>query len=94
VELFSVTKVTRLKRYRRGNDASSFRISVISGENADWQGEIEHVQTGEVIQFRSVVELMLLINEMVDMLDFPQATFQIRKWSEEDELWLLELIAQ
>jgi hypothetical protein len=37
---------------------------------------------------------MLLINEMVDMLDFPQATFQIRKWSEEDELWLLELIAQ
>jgi len=89
-----VTKVTRLKRYRRGNDASSFRISVISGENADWQGEIEHVQTGEVIQFRSVVELMLLINEMVDMLDFPQATFQIRKWSEEDELWLLELIAQ
>ncbi|MGI6558112.1 MAG: hypothetical protein ACOX20_03870 [Limnochordia bacterium] len=89
-----MTKVTRLKRYRRGNDASSFRISVISGENADWQGEIEHVQTGEVIQFRSVVELMLLINEMVDMLDFPQATFQIRKWSEEDELWLLELIAQ
>ena len=86
--------MTRLKRYRRGNDASSFRISVISGENADWQGEIEHVQTGEVIQFRSVVELMLLINEMVDMLDFPQATFQIRKWSEEDELWLLELIAQ
>lgn len=89
-----MTKVTRLKRYRRGNDASSFRISVISGENADWQGEIEHVQTGEVIQCRSVVELMLLINEMVDMLDFPQATFQIRKWSEEDELWLLELIAQ
>ena len=51
------------------------------------------MQTGEVIS-SGLVELMLLINEMVDMLDFPQATFQIRKWSEEDELWLLELIAQ
>jgi hypothetical protein len=89
-----VTKVTRLKRYRRGNDAASFRISITSGENADWQGEIEHVQTGEVVRFRSAVELLLLINEMTDMLDFPQATFQIRKWNEDDEVLLLALIAQ
>jgi hypothetical protein len=27
-------------------------------------------------------------------LDFPQATFQILKWSEEDEVWLLNLIAR
>jgi hypothetical protein len=89
-----VSKVTSFKKYRRGNDASSFRIGVVSTENGDWQGEVEHVQTGQVVQFRSAVELILLIHQMVDMLDFPQATFQILKWSEEDEVWLLNLIAR
>ena len=89
-----MTKVTRLKSYRREYDASSFRISITSVENADCQVQIEHVQTGEVVRFRSAVQLLLLINEMTDMLDFPQATFQIRKWNEDDEVLLLALIAQ
>jgi len=83
----------RLRLYRRGYDASSFIIHVYSRENACWQGEIEHVQSGNVIRFRSCLELITLMDEMLKMLNFPQATFQTRQW-EESEMYFRDVALQ
>ncbi len=89
-----MTNLKKLKLYRRTNNASSFLIRVTSRENTNWQGEIEHIQSGEVIKFRNLLELISLVNEMTDMLDFPQATFQTRTWEEQLEEIVFDIAVQ
>ncbi len=84
----------KLKFNRQNSNASNFFIRVTSRENLTWQGEIEHLHSGEVIKFRSLLELISLVNEMTDIMDFPQATFQIRNWEEQVEEKFLNIAAQ
>lgn len=64
------------------NRSSDFIIKVHSHEQASFQGTIEHIQSGQVQYFRSFLELFYLIQHKLDETNFPQATTQIRSWTE------------
>ncbi len=55
----------------------------ITGNGVTWQGQIEHVHTGQVQQFRSCLEMIILIQVKLDELGFPQGATAIRSWTAE-----------
>ena len=50
---------------RRYGDEATFSIRVLFRHNASWQGSVKWVETGQEEPFRSVLELLLLMNSAV-----------------------------
>lgn len=48
------------------NERSTFIVSVISQDNATWQGTVTWVETNETQPFRSALELMKLIDGVLE----------------------------
>ena len=47
------------------NDLATFMVRVLFRQNASWQGSVKWVETGQEEPFRSVLELLLLMNSAV-----------------------------
>lgn len=66
----------------RRNSSADFVIRFFTGGAVNYQGKIEHVQSGQVQLFDDFVEMMLLIQEKLDQTGFPQPDTEIRAWPE------------
>jgi hypothetical protein len=65
----------------KGNEKSDFALKVIASDDGDVHGTIRHCESGESKDFRSLIELVLLINGKLDQLKFVKPTEQIRSWN-------------
>lgn len=63
--------------------SADFVLRVTAGGGVCLQGQIEHVQSGHVQQFRSCLELIHLIQAKLDESGFPQPAMAMRTWSGE-----------
>ena len=50
---------------RRHGEAATFSIRVLFRQNASWQGSVTWIETGQEESFRSVLELLLLMDSAV-----------------------------
>lgn len=53
-------------RYTHPKGASTFLIRIHFKQNTNWQGTIQWLESNQTIPFRSVLELVFLLNEAVD----------------------------
>lgn len=72
----------RTTKNNKRNRSSDFIIKIHSHEQASFKGTIEHIQSGQVQYFRSFLEMFVLIQDKLNETDFPQATTQLRSWTE------------
>lgn len=63
------------------NRTSDFILNITANDAGDVHGKIQHCESGETRYFRSLIELILLINGKLDQLKFSEPTNQIRSWS-------------
>ncbi|MGV8984573.1 hypothetical protein [Clostridium sp.] len=73
-----------LKNSRNG--ASNFILEVIVNDDGGVRGKIQHCESSETKYFKSLIEMILLINGKFDQLEFPQPTNQIRSWKRRSSL--------
>ncbi len=59
---------------------STFNIRVIYRDNTSWQGEIQWLEGKQTRYFRSLLEMIMLMNEAMKTTDQPQANFAFRNW--------------
>lgn len=69
--------------YSGRNNISDFIVNISTTSDGRTVGVIEHCQTGMVHGFGSFMEMVLLINEKLDEVHFPQSADELRKWAEE-----------
>ncbi len=62
--------------------STDFRIRIIYRKNACWQGEISRLDNNKKMFFRSLMELMMLMQEAVAENDTPKAEYSLRSWAE------------
>lgn len=63
---------------------SSFLVRIYFKQHADWQGTIQWLETNKTVSFRSVLELISLLNEAVDK-EFPvEKGIGVRSWENLD----------
>lgn len=57
-----------------------FQVRFHHCQNTCWQGELHWLNTGEKISFRSLLELVMLMQEAVEISGEPESEYNIRKW--------------
>lgn len=62
--------------------SADFVLRVTAGSGVCLQGQIEHVQSGQVQQFRSCLEMIYLITDKLAQSGFPQPAMEPRTWSQ------------
>lgn len=62
------------------NKSEDFTLNIISNKDTDIQGRIEHCSSGQARYFRSLIEMIILINEKLDELQFEKPTNEFRSW--------------
>ncbi len=60
--------------------SSEFIVRITSNNGVTWQGKVEHVQSGQVQQFRSCIELFRLMQEKLERTGCPQSATERRSW--------------
>jgi hypothetical protein len=68
------------KRFSGKNRSADFIIKLESMENATFKGYIENIQSGQIQNFRSFMEMIALIQQKLDENNFPQSTTVMRSW--------------
>ncbi len=68
------------------NGKPSLLIRILLRQNATWQGEIHWLNNDKVIRFRSLLEMIMLIQEAIEISGEPKAEYEFRSWSEEIEM--------
>ncbi|MFT5872129.1 MAG: hypothetical protein ACI8WT_001057 [Clostridium sp.] len=63
------------------NGASDFILSVIANGDGGVHGKIQHCESGEIVYFRSLIEMIILINGKFEQLKLQQPTNKIRSWT-------------
>jgi len=63
------------------NETVDFLLNVIANDDGGIHGNIQHNESGETTYFRSLIEMILLINGKLDQLNFLQPTNKIRTWN-------------
>lgn len=71
------------KGYTGRNYVSDFIVNISAASDGRTEGVIEHCQTGMMQGFESFMEMVLLINQKLDEVHFPQPANEMRKWTEE-----------
>lgn len=79
----------KLDSINLGKNESNFYIRILFRQNVTYQGTIEWI-SGSKDQnkkryFRSLLEMISLINEAVEMNDGKNTDYKIRKWEEVEE---------
>lgn len=64
----------------RGRTSSDFIVRITNRAAMTWQGKVEHVQSGQVQQFRSCIELFRLMQEKLERTGYPQSATERRCW--------------
>lgn len=57
---------------------SDFIVRITSGEGINIQGKIEHIQSGRVHYFYDFLEMILLMQQKMDELEYPQPDTELR----------------
>lgn len=68
-----------LKNSRNGS--LDFILNIIANDDGGVHGKIQQYESGETKYFRSLIEMILLINGRFDQFEFPQPTNKIRSWT-------------
>lgn len=68
-----------LKNSRSGT--VDFILNVMANEGGGIRGEIKYCESGQTKYFKSLIEMILLINGELDQMKFSQPTNQIRSWT-------------
>ena len=63
-------------------NASTFVVRVNNTGNPCMEGRIEHLLSGDVQQYRSIMEFIHLIRQKLEETGFPQPATKIRTWKE------------
>ena len=51
---------------RRGNELATFRIRILFRQNASWQGSVSWIEGNQEEYFRSVLELIVLMDDALN----------------------------
>lgn len=60
--------------------ASDFILEITADPRGCTQGTIQHCQSGQSQDFRSFIELIVLMESKLNELQFPQSTHELRSW--------------
>ncbi|MBU3191197.1 hypothetical protein K9O30_18335 [Clostridium bowmanii] len=63
------------------NGVSDFLLTISSNDSGGVHGKIQHCESCETKDFRSLIEMILLINGKLDGLEIQNPTNQIRSWA-------------
>ena len=59
---------------------SEFSLRILYRQNASIQGEIQWLNRGKKMFFRSLLELIMLLQEALDSTEKPDDEFMLRSW--------------
>lgn len=62
-----------------------FHVKLYFMQNTSWQGEILWINTGKKIRFRSMLELIMIMQEAMEISGEPQMEYSFRSWGEQKE---------
>jgi hypothetical protein len=60
---------------------ADFILNVIASDDGDVHGKIKHCESGETEDFRTLIEMILLIDGKLDQLKFQLPTAKVRSWN-------------
>ena len=69
-----------IKETRVGD--SAFLIRIIFRQNATWMGEIHWLNGEKKIYFRSLMEMIMLMQDALDTSGIPPAEYSFRTWED------------
>ena len=64
---------------------SAFLIRIIYRQNATWMGEIHWLNGEKKLYFRSMMEMLMLMQEALDKSGTPPAEYSFRTWQALEE---------
>ena len=73
-------KDTKNSLKNKSNSISDFILNIIANNDGGVQGEIKLCKSGETKYFRSLIEMLQLINGKLDQIKVPQTNDRIRSW--------------
>ena len=65
------------------NGGTEFVIRVLFRQNSSWQGEVHWLEADRKIYFRSLLELIMLLQEAMDCTDSLRAEYWFYSWKNE-----------
>lgn len=65
---------------------ATFLVRILFRQNATWQGTIQWLDGKTNRPFRSLLEMILLINEALETAEGPDAVCEFRTWDEKEEV--------
>ena len=63
----------------------AFLVRIIFRQNATWMGEIHWLNGEKKIYFRSLMEMIMLMQEALDQCGIPPAEYSFRTWDDLEE---------
>lgn len=76
--------------YVKAGRSADFMLRIMGRAGKDWQGKVEHVQSGQVQQFRSCIELFRLMQEKLERTGCPQSAMERRLWPDRPGKYLVK----
>ncbi len=77
-----VTDKTNSANLEYINTKPDFIVRVLMRQNASWQGELCWLNSGKTVHFRSLLELIMLMQEAMEISGQPEADYSFRSWSD------------
>ncbi len=63
--------------------SNDFIIRIIDDGEAGIKGKVEHIKTGQVQYFDDYLEMMMLIQQKLDLQDYPQSDTELRTFKKQ-----------
>ncbi len=67
-----------------------FLISLNLRQNASWQGELHWLNAERRVRFRSLLEMINLLQEAIDISSEPRCDYEIRSWYDDADEEMIE----
>jgi len=64
---------------------TAFLVRILFRQNATWMGEIHWLEGEKKLYFRSLLEMVMLMQEALERTGTPQAEYSFRTWDDWDE---------
>jgi hypothetical protein len=72
---------TNVKHFKFTGDVT-FSVRFYFRQNASCQGELYWIEKKQKINFRSLLEMIMLMQEAMDEVDLPKAEYGFRSWKD------------
>ncbi|MEW6622099.1 MAG: hypothetical protein AB1420_03030 [Bacillota bacterium] len=69
-------------KYSMKMGGSTFVIRIHFKQNANWQGTIQWLEENKTVSFRSILEMIFLLNEAIDKIPTSNGEFEFRSWDD------------